>query len=123
MSNAKDIKGFATNTTPYSFTLNKKHLSSGNWDTSPAPIPANCADLFIFEAIGVKGTATGAVGYATYDVVSNGGVLGQLTLTFSDPYSGKNSCSSHTDVAGLYVSNNCPEKGGKINGTWHMSLT
>lgn len=120
MSANKDIKSYVTNPTPYSFSLKDKHLSSGNWKTSPQPIPPAVADQLIFEAVGVKGTMTGAVGKAEYNVLLDGRILGQMTLKFSDPYSGKNRCSGHTNVPSLSVRVECPETGGKIKAKWYI---
>jgi hypothetical protein len=123
MSTKKDITSLVANTTPYAFTLVDKKLTSGNWVTSPQPIPPHCENLLAFEAKGVSGTATGAVGWAVYDAKSNGTSVGQMKLIFEDPYSGSNKCSAYTEIPNLHVSVNCPEKGGKINVDWHISLT
>jgi hypothetical protein len=121
MSANCDITSVITNPTAYSFSLLVDSLSSGNWIVSPQPVPASSGAAVAFEARGVSGTATGAVGQAVYNVVSGGSTIGTLTLNFSDPYSGDNSCSSSSTVPNLSASNDCPEHGSTFTVNWSIS--
>ncbi|HEY2091990.1 MAG TPA: hypothetical protein VGJ81_08885 [Thermoanaerobaculia bacterium] len=121
MSANCDITNLVTNQTGYSFVLNTSSLSSGNWVVSPQPIPANAPSFNALQAIGVSGTATGAVGQAIYNVMQNGNNVGTFTFNFSDPYSGSNSCSSSSTVSGLSATNNCPSSGSTFSVSWTIS--
>lgn len=123
MSADCNITNLVQNTTGFTFTLLDSSLSSGNWVVSPQPIAPYNASFNAFQAQGVSGTATGAVGQATYNVFNNndGPLLGTLTFNFSDPYSGSNSCTSSTSVPNLAVTNNCPSSGSTISVQWAIS--
>jgi hypothetical protein len=122
MSSDCNITNLVTNSTSYSFTLLNSSLSSGNWVVSPQPIPANSGSFNAFQAVGVAGTATGAVGQATYNVLNSAGKnVGTFTFNFSDPYSGHNSCSPSTTVSGLSATNDCPSSGSTFNVDWTLS--
>jgi hypothetical protein len=119
MSGLCNITNKFTNKTSYSFAPTaSSSLSSGNWVTSPQPLAANADDFVAFEAVGVNGTATGAVGVAVYNVMSNGAAIGTLSLTFSDPYTGSNSGSASTTVDDLVVSCDIPSDGRTITAKW-----
>jgi len=122
MSANCNITNTFLNSSQFSFTPNaNSSLSSGNWVISPQPIPAG-GSVVAFQAIGVAGTATGAVGQAGYNVFQNGTQVGMVTLTFSDPYSGNNGASvGSNNVPGLSIAVSCPEHGSTITAEWSAS--
>ena len=124
MSGDCNITNVVSNTTGYTFSpVNPQNpLSSGNWVTSPQTIAAGASNFTAFEAIGVSGTATGAVGNATYTVLnSSNQVQGTATFNFSDPFDGSNSCSFSSSVQNLSATNNCPSSGRTITVNWVVS--
>jgi hypothetical protein len=110
---------FDNSGTGYSFQPNgSSSLSSGDWVISPQPIGPNQGSFLAFQAQGVDGTATGAVGQAGYNVMAGTTQVGTLTLHFSDPYDGDNSASYSTNVNGLVVGASIPSSGRTITCTW-----
>jgi hypothetical protein len=114
------INNNVTNLTSYTFTPNGgSMLSSGDWVISPQPIGLNASNFLAFQAQGVRGTPTGAVGVACYDVIdSSNNNVGGLNLNFNDPYDGDNSASYYTTVTGLVVGSSLPSDGRTITCTW-----
>src|ERR1043165_5519012 len=94
--------------------------SSGYWVISPQPIETGATYFLAFQAKGVDGTATGAVGSVTYDCYPSGSTTsaGTLTLNFSDPYSGNNYCSASSTVEGMSAMPNYSPDGRTLNVTW-----
>jgi hypothetical protein len=114
------INNNVTNLSSYTFTPNGgSSLSSGDWVISPQPIGLNTSNFLAFQAQGVSGTATGAVGVACYDVIDSSNTnVGALSLNFSDPYDGDNSASYSTTVTGLVVGASLPSDHRTITCTW-----
>jgi len=114
------INNEVTNLSPYTYSPGAQApLKSGNWIISPQPIAANVKDFLAFQAQGVAGTATGAVGSATYDVIDSGGNnVGSLVCNFSDPFNGDNSASASTTVTDLVASVDIPSDGRTIKAKW-----
>jgi hypothetical protein len=99
--------------------------SSGHWVISPQPIAVDATDFLAFQAQGADGTATGAVGSASYDCFPNGSTTpaGSLTFNFSDPYDGSNSCSASSTVAGLVAKPSYNTSGRTLNINWTISYS
>jgi hypothetical protein len=97
------------NSSSYTFLNPQFALSSGHWNISPQPIPTPINSLLAFQAQGASGTATGAVGTVTYGAYAPSTTgpatnpSGTVTLNFSDPYDGDNSCTCSTTVPNLSV--------------------
>lgn len=122
MSANCNITVLCSNTSAYSFQVVTGSLSSGNWVVSPQPITANQSTFTCLQAVGVSGTATGAVGQAVYNIFDgNNNNVGTMTIEFSDPYSGSNSCTvSISGPQGLNASTNCPSSGSTITANLYI---
>ena len=109
-----------TNTSAYTFSPSTSScLEVGSWITPPQPIALGASGFVAFVATGVAGgTVSGVIGVAVYDVMSNGNNVGTLSLSFSDPFDGRNKCSADTTVAGLVVSCEVPADGYTITAKW-----
>lgn len=107
------------NSSPYSFQNPSGSLSSGIWAVSPQPIAQGASDFLAFKAAAAAGLLTGVAGVVTYDVYNNSNAqVGTLTLAFSDPTTGANSCSASTTVAGLTAVPNYDPGGEILAITW-----
>ncbi|MFL6260520.1 MAG: hypothetical protein ACJ76Y_12470 [Thermoanaerobaculia bacterium] len=117
---------YVSNDSTYQFSYPVYSLSSGNWQTSPQPIPSDAQSLLAFQAVGVNGTATGSVGTVTYGCYLPGATQpsGTTTFNFSDPFSGSGSCSSSTTVPNLSVNQTMGPTGDSdyaLTFTWTVS--
>ena len=111
------------NSSSYSLLYPQYELSSGNWNITPAPVPPSLSSFNAFQAQGAAGSATGAVGTVTYGCYLPNATepSGTLTLSFSDPYSGDNSCSASTTTPHLSATASYPITGQTCQFIWTVS--
>ena len=116
MSGNMIVTGQINNNSAFTLTLSSSSLQWGEWDSGPtATIGPNSTGSFVAQ--GTDGTATGAQGTVNYTI---DGQTGMIELYFEDPFSGSNSGSASSSIAGVQA-NGSIESGDAVTATYNIS--